>query len=134
MGGVLIGLKALELAFTRSYSKFQDTVDEKQIDYGDEKKVAIANGQRKVKLSNGGIPGVFNCRFANPTVTNLNRKKKKPTTFVPPPPTQTAIATMGETKQWCNASGNTRQLIPFWKRPLSGAAVTQVGFSVCLKC
>lgn len=73
---------------------------------------------KKVKLTNGGIPGVFNCRFTNPTATNLNRKKKKPTTFVPPPIPQT-MTSIGETKQWSNSNGNTRQLIPFWKRPLS---------------
>lgn len=96
----------------------QDIPEDKQIEYGDEKKKPFANGTRKVKLTNGGIPGVFNCRFANPTVTNLNRKKKKPTTFVPPPIQQTMTSTIGETKQWTNCSGNTRQLIPFWKRPL----------------
>ncbi|XP_043277772.1 uncharacterized protein [Venturia canescens] len=99
----------------------QDIPDEKQIDYGGEKQRTLANGTRKVKLTNGGIPGVFNCRFANPTVTNLNRKKKKPTTFVPPPVQQTLMTSMGETKQWSNCSGNTRQLIPFWKRPLSAS-------------
>lgn len=65
---------------------FQDNAEEKQIDYNEGKKVNISIGMRKVKLSNGGIPGVFNCRFANPTVVNPNRKKKKPTSFVPPPP------------------------------------------------
>lgn len=70
---------------------------------------------RKIKLSNNGIPGVFNCRFANPTVVNPNRKKKKPTTFVPPP-----LTTFSDGKQWTNGN-NSRQLIPFWKRPISAA-------------
>lgn len=79
-------------------------------------------GIRKVKITNGGIPGVFNCRFANPTVTNANRKKKKPTSFVPPP-AQHQINCLptsinGESKQLLNGSVGTKQLIPFWKRPL----------------
>lgn len=82
-------------------------------------------GVRRVKLSNGGIPGVFNCRFANPTVVNPNRKKKKPTTFVPPPPqsqsgTVTApINTLDESKQWHSINSNSRQLIPFWKKSVN---------------
>ncbi|XP_063990999.1 uncharacterized protein LOC135169698 [Diachasmimorpha longicaudata] len=92
--------------------------EEKRMDYYDTKK--LSNGlnisMQKVKLSNNGIPGVFNCRFANPAVSNLNRKKKKPTTFVPPPPPPQAL---GDTKQWNNSKTNTKQLIPFWKRPLS---------------
>ncbi|XP_057334483.1 uncharacterized protein LOC130673481 [Microplitis mediator] len=67
---------------------------------------------RKVKLSNSGIPGVFNCRFTNPTVVALNRKKKKPTSFVPPPHTTAGLG-------FCDKNYNTRQLIPFWKRPLN---------------
>lgn len=88
---------------------------------------------RKVKLSNGGIPGVFNCRFANPTVVNPNRKKKKPTTFVPPPPqSQTgtmmgSVTMVGDSKQWLNVANSSRQLIPFWKKPLSSSSITQVG-------
>ncbi|KAF7997506.1 hypothetical protein HCN44_006077 [Aphidius gifuensis] len=103
---------------------------------------------RKVKVNNNGIPGVFNCRFANPTVVNPNRKKKKPTTFVPPPPppTQQTTTTLlssssttsqqhhhhhhqaddavvgsgcnDNTKPWLNCN-NTKQTTPFWKRPLS---------------
>ncbi|XP_058801420.1 uncharacterized protein LOC131670080 isoform X2 [Phymastichus coffea] len=77
---------------------------------------------RKVKLNNGGIPGVFNCRFANPAVTNPNRKKKKPTTFVPPPtqPQSNTIpmTTLGDANKWANNNVNGPQLIPFWKRPL----------------
>ncbi|XP_074099680.1 uncharacterized protein LOC141527867 [Cotesia typhae] len=65
---------------------------------------------RKVKLSNNGIPGVFNCRFTNPTVVALNRKKKKPTSFVPPPSNGLG--------GFCDNKNYNRQLIPFWKRPL----------------
>lgn len=85
---------------------------------------------RKVKLSNGGIPGVFNCRFANPTaVVNPNRKKKKPTSFVPPPPPQSqgtvmsSVAAIGDSKQWLNMGNGSRQLIPFWKKPISSNVV-----------
>ncbi|XP_022913839.1 XK-related protein 7-like [Onthophagus taurus] len=46
-------------------------------------------------------PGVFNCRFANPTAAALYRKKKKPTSFVPPP-------------------GLTP--VPFWRRPLPSSS------------
>ena len=114
------------------FSNFQDNTEEKQIDYNEEKKVNISIGMRKVKLSNGGIPGVFNCRFANPTVVNPNRKKKKPTSFVPPPPPQSgtvmnSVAAVGDTKQWLNVSNGSRQLIPFWKRPISSSSnVVQV--------
>lgn len=83
-------------------------------------------GMRRVKLSNGGIPGVFNCRFANPAVVNPNRKKKKPTTFVPPPPPQsqtgtvtTPMNTVTESKQWLGVNSNSRQLIPFWKKSVN---------------
>ncbi|KAL7296287.1 hypothetical protein TKK_0010522 [Trichogramma kaykai] len=81
---------------------------------------------RKNKLSNSGIPGVFNCRFAvNPAVSgNANRKKKKPTSFVPPP-TQLSIgfdANNPQSGKWPNNDGP--QLIPFWKRPLSIASAT----------
>lgn len=98
-------------------------MEEKQIDYNG-KKINISIGMRKVKLSNGGIPGVFNCRFANPTVVNPNRKKKKPTSFVPPPPPQSgtvmnSITAMGDSKQWLNMGNGSRQLIPFWKKPIS---------------
>lgn len=75
-----------------------------------------------MKLNNGGIPGVFNCRFANPAVTNPNRKKKKPTTFVPPPTHSQAniiaMATLGDANKWTNNNVNGPELIPFWKRPL----------------
>ncbi|XP_017888060.1 uncharacterized protein LOC108629737 [Ceratina calcarata] len=97
--------------------------EEKQIDYTEDKKLDTNVGVRRVKLSNGGIPGVFNCRFANPAVVNPNRKKKKPTTFVPPPPPQsqtgvasTTVNSVGDTKQWLGANTNSRQLIPFWKK------------------
>lgn len=98
-------------------------MEEKQIDYNG-KKVNISISMRKVKLSNGGIPGVFNCRFANPTVVNPNRKKKKPTSFVPPPPPQSntvmnSITAIGDSKQWLNMGNGSRQLIPFWKKPIS---------------
>lgn len=88
---------------------------------------------RKVKLSNSGIPGVFNCRFTNPTVVNPNRKKKKPTTFVPPPPshsqTNTLMGSMmmiGDSKQWLNVGNGSRQLIPFWKKPIPSSNIAQV--------
>jgi len=88
---------------------------------------------RKVKLSNGGIPGVFNCRFANPTAVNPNRKKKKPTSFVPPPPPQSqtgtvmnSVAAIGDSKQWLNMGNGSRQLIPFWKKPISSNIVQVV--------
>ncbi|EFN84142.1 uncharacterized protein LOC105183515 [Harpegnathos saltator] len=110
----------------------QDNSEEKQIDYNEEKKVNISIGMRKVKLSNGGIPGVFNCRFANPTAVNPNRKKKKPTTFVPPPPPQSqsgtvmsSVTTVGDSKQWLNVGNGSRQLIPFWKKPISSSNVAQ---------
>ena len=87
-------------------------------------------GVRKVKLSNGGIPGVFNCRFANPTVANPNRKKKKPTTFVPPPTQPQAnimpMATLADANKWANGNGNGPALIPFWKRPLSITSLNNV--------
>lgn len=89
-----------------------------------------AIGMRKMKLSNGGIPGVFNCRFANPTVTNPNRKKKKPTTFVPPPTQPQAniipMTTLADANKWVNGNGNGPALIPFWKRPLSIASLNNV--------
>ncbi|XP_066603249.1 uncharacterized protein [Prorops nasuta] len=94
----------------------QDMIEEKHIDYVEEKKVNLSIGMKGVKLSNGGIPGVFNCRFANPTVVNPNRKKKKPTSFVPPPPQSVPAV---NDKQWLNGNNNAKQLIPFWKRPLS---------------
>lgn len=107
-------------------------MEEKQIDYNEEKKVNISISMRKVKLSNGGIPGVFNCRFANPTAVNPNRKKKKPTTFVPPPPPQSQTGTVmnsltmvTDSKQWLNVGNGSRQLIPFWRKPIS-SNVTQV--------
>lgn len=100
-------------------------MEEKQIDYNEEKKVNISISMRKVKLSNGGIPGVFNCRFANPTAVNPNRKKKKPTTFVPPPPPQSqtgtvmnSMTTVTDSKQWLNVGNGSRQLIPFWRKPM----------------
>lgn len=87
-------------------------------------------GVRRVKLSNGGIPGVFNCRFANPTVVNPNRKKKKPTTFVPLPPPQSQsgtvtapINTLDESKQWHGINNNSRQLIPFWKKSVNSNVI-----------
>ncbi|XP_011500087.1 PREDICTED: uncharacterized protein LOC105363964 [Ceratosolen solmsi marchali] len=99
----------------------QNAFQEKQTNGLDNKHHAI--GMRKVKLNNGGIPGVFNCRFANPAVTNHNRKKKKPTTFVPPPTQPQAniipMTTLGDTNKWSNGNVNGPQLIPFWKRPLS---------------
>ncbi|KAL4716482.1 hypothetical protein ACJJTC_015910 [Scirpophaga incertulas] len=51
---------------------------------------------------NAAIPGVFNCRFANPVSSSAAncRKKKKPTSFVPPPAAPTAA---------------------FWRRPLPTA-------------
>lgn len=87
---------------------------------------------RRVKLSNGGIPGVFNCRFTNPTAVNPNRKKKKPTTFVPPPSqsqTGTVAASMntvGDAKQWLGMNSSSRQLIPFWKKSVTSSGVLQV--------
>lgn len=109
-----------------NFLNFQDNAEEKQIDYNEGKKVNISIGMRKVKLSNGGIPGMFNCRFANPTVVNPNRKKKKPTSFVPPPPPQSqtstvmnSVAAIGDSKQWLNMGNGSRQLIPFWKKPIS---------------
>ncbi|XP_076641855.1 uncharacterized protein LOC143352831 isoform X2 [Halictus rubicundus] len=107
----------------------QDNLDEKQIDYTEDKKANMGMG--RVKLSNGGIPGVFNCRFANPTVVNPNRKKKKPTTFVPPPSqsqTGAVAASMngvGDAKQWLGINSNSRQLIPFWKRSVTSSGVLQ---------
>jgi len=111
------------------FLNFQDNAEEKQIDYNEEKKVNISIGMRKVKLSNGGIPGVFNCRFANPTAANPNRKKKKPTSFVPPPQSpagtvMNSVAAVGDAKQWLNVGNGSRQLIPFWKKPIS--SVVQV--------
>lgn len=105
-------------------------MEEKQIEYSENKKVNANVGVRRVKLSNGGIPGVFNCRFANPAVVNPNRKKKKPTTFVPPPPPQsqaeavtTSINTLGDTKQWLGVNNNSRQLIPFWKKSVNSSVI-----------
>lgn len=99
----------------------------------EDKKVNMSVGMRRVKLSNSGIPGVFNCRFANPTVVNPNRKKKKPTTFVPPPPPQSqtgavtaSINTVGDAKQWLGMNNNSRQLIPFWKKSVTASSVIQV--------
>ncbi|XP_046739433.1 uncharacterized protein LOC124407379 isoform X2 [Diprion similis] len=107
----------------------QEHNDGKQMNYLEEKKNSVEIGMRRVKLSNGGIPGVFNCRFANPTVANPNRKKKKPTTFVPPPPPPPqplSLVTngMSEPRPRINGSAGSRQLIPFWRRPLT-MAVTQ---------
>ena len=100
------------------------------MNYVDDKKVNMSISVRGVKCSNGGIPGVFNCRFANPAVPN--RKKKKPTTFVPPPsqhqPNNLPSVAMGDAKQWMNGNGSTRQLIPFWKRPLSSASMIHVRY------
>ncbi|XP_056648374.1 XK-related protein 7-like [Diorhabda carinulata] len=48
-------------------------------------------------------PGVFNCRFSNPSASALYRKKKKPTTFVPPP-------------------GLGPVSVPFWRRPLPSSS------------
>ncbi|XP_020291822.1 uncharacterized protein LOC109858715 [Pseudomyrmex gracilis] len=114
----------------------QDNVEEKQADYNEEKKVDIGIGMRKMKLSNGGIPGVFNCRFANPTAVNPNRKKKKPTTFVPPPPPQSqtgsvmsSVTAVGDSKQWLNVANGSRQLIPFWKKPISSFNIVQSNVS-----
>lgn len=99
-------------------------------------------GVRRVKLSNGGIPGVFNCRFANPAVVNPNRKKKKPTTFIPPPPPQsqtgtvtTPMNTVGESKQWLGVNSNSRQLIPFWKKSVnSGVIQVILNYYIVLYC
>lgn len=104
----------------------QDPNEAKQMNYMEEKKNGVEIGMRRMKLGNGGIPGVFNCRFANPTVPNPNRKKKKPTTFVPPPPpppqpSALVPSTIGETRPRLNGSGGPRQLIPFWRRPLTMA-------------
>lgn len=115
-------------ASSYNFLDFQDNAEEKQIDYNEGKKVNISIGMRKVKLSNGGIPGVFNCRFANPTVVNPNRKKKKPTSFVPPPPPQSqtvmnSVTAIGDSKQWLNMGNGSRQLIPFWKKPLASNIV-----------
>ncbi|XP_016908714.1 uncharacterized protein LOC107995610 [Apis cerana] len=108
----------------------QDNLEEKQIEYTENKKLNMNVGVRRVKLSNGGIPGVFNCRFANPTVVNPNRKKKKPTTFVPLPPPQSQsgtvtapINTLDESKQWHGINSNSRQLIPFWKKSVNSNAI-----------
>ncbi|OXU24026.1 hypothetical protein TSAR_010025 [Trichomalopsis sarcophagae] len=107
----------------------QNAFQEKHMNGFDDKQ-NNAIGMRKVKLSNGGIPGVFNCRFANPTVTNPNRKKKKPTTFVPPPTQPQAniipMTTLGDANKWANGNGNGPALIPFWKRPLSIASLNNV--------
>ncbi|XP_048506240.1 uncharacterized protein LOC105684880 isoform X2 [Athalia rosae] len=104
----------------------QDASEAKHMSYIEEKKNGVEIGMRRMKLSNGGIPGVFNCRFANPNVANLNRKKKKPTTFVPPPPpppqpSSLISNTIGEARPRLNGSGGSRQLIPFWKKPLNTA-------------
>lgn len=48
-------------------------------------------------------PGVFNCRFTNPSNADLYRKKKKPTSFVPPP-------------------GLAAVPVPFWRRPLPSSS------------
>lgn len=106
---------------------FQDPNEAKQMSYMDEKKNGVEVGMRRMKLGNGGIPGVFNCRFANPTVANPNRKKKKPTTFVPPPPPPPQPSAMvanaiGEARPRLNGTSGPRQLIPFWRRPLSMAS------------
>ncbi|XP_006619309.1 uncharacterized protein LOC102680768 [Apis dorsata] len=108
----------------------QDNLEEKQIEYTENKKLNMNVGVRRVKLSNGGIPGVFNCRFANPTVVNPNRKKKKPTTFVPLPPPQSQsgtvtapINTLDESKQWHGINNNSRQLIPFWKKSVNSNVI-----------
>nr|XP_012149599.1 PREDICTED: uncharacterized protein LOC100881066 isoform X2 [Megachile rotundata] len=108
----------------------QDNLEDKQIEYSEDKKINVNVGVRRVKLSNGGIPGVFNCRFANPTVVNPNRKKKKPTTFVPPPPPQSqteavtaSINTLGDTKQRLGVNNNSRQLIPFWKKSVNSSII-----------
>ncbi|KAJ8669872.1 hypothetical protein QAD02_001131 [Eretmocerus hayati] len=101
----------------------QGTLQEKYWN-GYDDKYQNAIGMRKTKLTNSGIPGVFNCRFANPAVTNPNRKKKKPTTFVPPP-TQPHIITsaLGDANKWSNGNNNGPNLIPFWKRPISIASL-----------
>ncbi|CAL7933438.1 unnamed protein product [Xylocopa violacea] len=108
----------------------QDNMVDKQVDYAEDKKLNMNVGVRKVKLSNGGIPGVFNCRFANPSAVNTNRKKKKPTTFVPPPPPQSqsgtvtiSMNTVDDTKQWLGVNTNSRQLIPFWKKSINSNVV-----------
>lgn len=105
----------------------QNISDAKHMNYIDDKKMNINNGIRGMKCSNGGIPGVFNCRFSNPTVTNANRKKKKPTSFIPPPSqhqqNNMPLASGGENKEWINSNGSSRQLIPFWKRPLSRSSM-----------
>ncbi|XP_076763682.1 uncharacterized protein LOC143431064 [Xylocopa sonorina] len=108
----------------------QDNMVDKQVDYTEDKKLNMNVGVRRVKLSNGGIPGVFNCRFANPSVVNTNRKKKKPTTFVPPPPPQsqsgtvtTSMNTVDDTKQWLSVNTNSRQLIPFWKKSINSNVI-----------
>ncbi|XP_033224305.1 uncharacterized protein LOC117177628 isoform X2 [Belonocnema kinseyi] len=105
----------------------QDMSGTKHTSYIEDKKFNMRISIRRVKCSNGGIPGVFNCRFANPAVTNPNRKKKKPTTFVPPPsqhqPQNSPLVAIGESKQWVTGNESTRQLIPFWKRPLSNASI-----------
>ncbi|XP_018321506.1 XK-related protein 7 [Agrilus planipennis] len=48
-------------------------------------------------------PGVFKCRFVNPSAEALYRKKKKPTSFVPPP-------------------GLNQVSVPFWRRPLPSSS------------
>ncbi|KAF7417732.1 hypothetical protein HZH68_000385 [Vespula germanica] len=110
----------------------QDNSEERNIDYVKEKKIDKDVATRKVKLNNSGIPGVFNCRFANAAVVNPNRKKKKPTTFVPPPPPQdqststvTPTTASEDTKQWINGNNGHQQIIPFWKKAASFSNVLQ---------
>ena len=104
----------------------------KDVNCFDNKKVNISIDVREVKCGNSGIPGVFNCRFANSAVTSPKRKKKKPTTFVPPPSqhqsNSISLVPIEEAKQWLNGNGSTRQLIPFWKRPLTGTSTNHVRF------
>lgn len=101
-----------------------DNHDDKNYINNDDKKIQNNSiGMRKIKLNNNGIPGVFNCRFTNQTVVNLNRKKKKPTTFIPPPSSeqqhQNNITSNNIiNKPWINCD-TTKQTTPFWKRPLS---------------
>ncbi|KAK2579415.1 hypothetical protein KPH14_003273 [Odynerus spinipes] len=110
----------------------QDNSEGRNIDYVKEKKFDKDIAARKVKLNNSGIPGVFNCRFANAAVVNPNRKKKKPTTFVPPPPPQdqststvTTTTAIEDTKQWLNGNNGHQQLIPFWKKAVSFSNASQ---------
>lgn len=112
--------------YNSSSNSNQNVIQEKNMFCTDKQNNAI--GLKKMKLNNNGIPGVFNCRFSNPTASNPKRKKKKPTTFVPPPLNGNIIPLSAlESNKWCNANNvNGPQLIPFWKRPLSVASLNNV--------